>query len=248
MKKNISGVYVITNKINNKKYIGSSKNISYRYDVHFSKLRNNKHKNQHLQNAVNKYGIENFIFEILEIVDDARLLFKEQQYINKYNWDMLYNKTKIAGSGGGDIRRKKLYLIDLSGNIVNKFRSGIELSKFLNYSRGIEYNKINTHSIKRKKYRIVTPDFYEKNIDIIKSWKHYSCETTHRKKEFKQKKFIVFNDKKVYKFNTYRGVSKILNITYQRVSQIYKLLEKSPDKKYFHKKSGFYLASIKKNL
>jgi group I intron endonuclease len=248
MEKNISGVYAITNKTNNKKYVGSSKNISYRHGVHFSKLRNNKHNNQHLQNAVNKYGIENFIFEILEIVDDGRLLFKEQQYINKYSWDMLYNKTKIAGSGGGDIRRKKLYLIDLLGNIVNKFRSGVELSKYLNYCRGIEYNKINTDSIKRKKYRIVTPEFYENNIDIIKSWKHYSCESTHRTKEFKEKKFIVFNNKQIHKFNTYKGIASMLNITHQRVSQIYKLLEKSSNEKYFHKNSGFYLASVKKKL
>jgi len=36
---------------------------------HFSKLRCNKHVNQHLQNAWNKYGKESFEFEVLETVE-----------------------------------------------------------------------------------------------------------------------------------------------------------------------------------
>ena len=247
MIKNISGIYCIKNKINKKKYIGSSKNISYRYGRHFSNLRRNKHKNKHLQNAVNKYGIENFSFEIIEIVKNNNLIIREQFYINNTKWEMLYNTTKIAGSGGGDIRRKKLYMLDLEGNILKKFSSGVELAKFLNLKL-LNYKNINTKSINKKKYRVVTPEFYNKNIKEIKSWKPYSCKSRYRTKEFKKDKFIIYNNNEKYTFNTFYGIAKKLNISFQRVSQIYKFINSSNKKNFFHKKSGFFVAYIKKKV
>lgn len=68
-KNKINGVYQITNKINGKFYIGSSMNILDRWDCHKARLKVNKHKNAHLQNSVNKYGIENFEFSIIERFD-----------------------------------------------------------------------------------------------------------------------------------------------------------------------------------
>lgn len=243
MDKKISGIYSITNKINGKKYIGSSKNIPNRYGNHLSLLRNNTHRNKHLQNVANKYGIENLIFEIIELVDNNQLLFREQLYINKYKCDMLYNKTKIAGSSGANINKKKLYVIDLEGNIIKRFSSGIDVAKFLNM-KNIEYSKINTKSIKRKKYRLVTPEFYNDNIDEIKSWRSYSNIQKHKKIQFKFKKYVIYNGKERYQFNTFREISKFLKITHQRVSQIYKLIDNSNNRKFFHKKSGFYLAYV----
>lgn len=77
----ISGVYKITNKINNKFYIGSSNDIiNTRWKWHKSCLKNNTHTNIHLQRAYNKYGNENFIYEIIEETLDAKN--KEQYYID----------------------------------------------------------------------------------------------------------------------------------------------------------------------
>ena len=61
-----SGIYVIVNLVNNKFYIGRTKNFNNRKTQHFSKLRLNKHGNKYLQNAYNKYGEDNFIFLIYE--------------------------------------------------------------------------------------------------------------------------------------------------------------------------------------
>ena len=63
------GIYKITNKQNDKFYIGSSTNIEMRWYAHKSYLRRNVHANQHLQNAWNKYGEDNFIFSILPKVN-----------------------------------------------------------------------------------------------------------------------------------------------------------------------------------
>lgn len=69
--KKISGIYQIRNLINNKVYIGRTGCFYLRYYAH---LRSFKHRdkneiNNHLLNAINKYGINNFSFEILEICD-----------------------------------------------------------------------------------------------------------------------------------------------------------------------------------
>jgi group I intron endonuclease len=57
--------------------------------VHQSNLRNNKHKNQYLQNAWNKYGETAFVFGIIEYFNQDVLIEKEQYYIDitpkKYN-------------------------------------------------------------------------------------------------------------------------------------------------------------------
>ena len=64
----IAGIYIITNKITGKIYIGSSHNLLKRKNNHFTNLKNKKHQNFYLQNAWNKYGEQTFEWEIVEIV------------------------------------------------------------------------------------------------------------------------------------------------------------------------------------
>lgn len=61
-----SGIYLIENVINNKKYVGQSLNVAYRISKHKCCLRKNTHENQYLQRSFVKYGEENFQFTILE--------------------------------------------------------------------------------------------------------------------------------------------------------------------------------------
>jgi group I intron endonuclease len=79
---NNSGVYKITCVINNKIYIGSSKNISKRWKVHVNQLDSNNHINEFLQNSWNKYGECNFVFEILENCEEDSLLSREQYWMD----------------------------------------------------------------------------------------------------------------------------------------------------------------------
>lgn len=106
---NISGIYMIYNKINNKIYIGSAANLQKRKDHHLSLLRNKKHDSKHLQRAWNKYGEENFIFYVLDIIDTPSLSIREQYYLDTLlfaNSDSLkfknlgYNKAKNAERSG----------------------------------------------------------------------------------------------------------------------------------------------------
>ncbi|MDK2600541.1 NUMOD3 domain-containing DNA-binding protein [Bacillus stercoris] len=94
-----SGVYKITNIVTGKYYIGSSYNCEERWKGHLKGLRNSKHVNNHLQHAFDKYGIDNFTFEIIHAlpVDEAR--DKEQWYIDNF-YDEMHNISRTAYDGG----------------------------------------------------------------------------------------------------------------------------------------------------
>ena len=66
----ISGIYKIINKINGKYYVGSSVNIkdypNNRWSRHIADLNANRHHNDYLQRAWNKYGQDAFEFIIIE--------------------------------------------------------------------------------------------------------------------------------------------------------------------------------------
>jgi len=78
-----SGIYLIENLQNNKKYIGSSKNIEQRFRAHKSLLNRNKHSNNHLQNAWNKYSNNSFSFSIYK--ETVNLLEEETSAIASFN-------------------------------------------------------------------------------------------------------------------------------------------------------------------
>lgn len=94
-----TGIYKIKNIINNDCYIGSAKDINRRWQRHKSALKHNHHENIHLQRAWNKYGEENFIFEIIEECDINDLLIIEQKYLDL---NPEYNIGK-SSSGGDNI-------------------------------------------------------------------------------------------------------------------------------------------------
>lgn len=98
----ICGIYQIINKINNKIYIGSSIDVEQRWNTHKRELRSKKHHNKNLQNAWHEYGEENFVFEIIELVEDTnQLIDKEQYYIDSTKCcdsDIGYNVSPTAGN------------------------------------------------------------------------------------------------------------------------------------------------------
>lgn len=99
----ICGVYKIENLINGKVYVGKSKNIGIRWSEHRSELNSGNHINAHLQSAWNKYGEDNFRFDVLyEAIDEEDALEQEEFYIAKYEADnglFGYNLTKGGQTG-----------------------------------------------------------------------------------------------------------------------------------------------------
>ena len=77
-------VYSFTNKINNKKYIGSTSNLSRRKKEHIqaSYLQSCNSYNYPLQKAIRKYGTENFHFSIIDKAQD-KAFFERKNYERK---------------------------------------------------------------------------------------------------------------------------------------------------------------------
>ncbi len=98
-------IYKITNVINGKMYIGSTKNFSTRKTMHLCKLRNNKHANAKLQASYNKHGEDSFVFEILETCDIFDLQKLEQMWLDNLFSSLddneIYNLARYACSPKG---------------------------------------------------------------------------------------------------------------------------------------------------
>lgn len=95
-----TAIYKITNSINGKIYIGSSKNFYSRYLAHKSK----KNINTYLGRAFRKYGFENFIFEVLESPEIVDLIKREQfwmDFYKSYDKSIGYNSRPTAESNLG---------------------------------------------------------------------------------------------------------------------------------------------------
>jgi len=94
-------LYLIRNLVNNKCYVGQTreKYEGQRKRQHFYCLRTCTHQNPYLQSAFNKYGPENFQFEVIEVVESLeRLNQLEKMWIDFYkSLDRSYNLR-----GGGD--------------------------------------------------------------------------------------------------------------------------------------------------
>lgn len=119
------GIYMIMNLVNGKFYIGSSYNINNRWNNHKACLRTNNHPSKYLQRAYNKYGEENFIFEILENCLEEKLLEREQIWLDfhhVYNKDIGYNNLKNAKSCIGRIP-SEIHKKRISEALTNRYKN-----------------------------------------------------------------------------------------------------------------------------
>ena len=116
------GIYKIENLLNNKVYIGQSIHIERRWQEHCSKASQSL-----ISKAIQKYGKENFSFQIIEEVDDITLLTKlETKYIkifnslvpNGYNV-VLEDQSEKHNFYNYDLEIFKSIIADIKNNVLN---------------------------------------------------------------------------------------------------------------------------------
>lgn len=102
-------IYKITNKINGKLYIGktSLSKIEERMAQHIRDSRKIRCEKRPLYDAFNKYGIENFVIEEIEKVDNDEIACERERYwINKLRTYVGFeDSTGYNATLGGDSRR-----------------------------------------------------------------------------------------------------------------------------------------------
>ncbi|WP_405286429.1 GIY-YIG nuclease family protein [Methanobrevibacter sp.] len=96
----VCGIYMLTNKLNGKSYIGASVNITNRWYAH-----KNKARNARIAKLVTNVGKENFSFSVLEECPLDELDDKEKYYIDLYdtlvpNGYNVHHGGKIENSTG----------------------------------------------------------------------------------------------------------------------------------------------------
>lgn len=156
----ITGIYEITNLVNNKKYIGQSKKVPGRWNDHIriAFIDQNLLKNKTdirdyklpIHNAMRKYGVENFSFRILEFCEQDDLNIREQFWIEKLKTnqpDYGYNLTpggqknfQVNGERHGMAKLTQAQVDDIIMMLQDKKDNNEILSKYPFISRGMIAN------------------------------------------------------------------------------------------------------------
>lgn len=110
-----AGLYMITCMATNRFYIGQSDCLLYRLGRHGNDLFKNTHTDcPEMQKDFNTHGPQSFRFEALQVGNsqlnnkDYRLK-REQEELEKYPADRLYNKPKPEGAPVGFVQRVRIH-------------------------------------------------------------------------------------------------------------------------------------------
>lgn len=149
MKKlNISCIYKITNTVNNKIYVGQTKNFNRRIEEYKHKSKNITKKSKYrIMLEIEKYGFHNFKFSVLERVDDISILDEREIYwiskLDSRNPDIGYNSK----TGGKSCGKMTDYSKALMSESSRAFRHSDETKK-------------------KKSIPIIAIHFTDQNVDI----------------------------------------------------------------------------------
>lgn len=197
----MKGIYKITNIINKKIYIGQSINIEQRWKQHQTRPFQNRQndKNNYLYKAIRKYGLNNFLFEVIEECDD--LDSREIYWIKYYqsnNPSYGYNCTS-GGQHSAPIKiiqetAKEIQFLLINTNltqqqIANKFNVSQRLISYINNGE-LWLSKELSYPLRKNKNKL-------KNNKVIHP-KARKCERPERetlKKEIREFSFVQLSKK-----------------------------------------------------
>lgn len=109
----VPGIYRIYSTIDDRCYIGSSKNLYSRTSSHKSQLEKNKHHNSKLQNFANKYGCDKLEVEVIVLCKEYELCEMEDYFRRAYNsfdegFDLLESSYRPSGFKWTETQKLKL--------------------------------------------------------------------------------------------------------------------------------------------
>ena len=175
-------IYLITNKLNNKKYVGQTKSsIGYkkRFSDHCSEAKYSYGKCA-LHNAIIKYGKDNFIVELIEDnIEEKDIDNLEKYYIAYYNTfienNQGYNMT-YGGQGVHGYKHSKDTLLKISSSSKN-YWINLKLNDIEKYNSLCEVRSKNLKGIKKSEetkllLSIQAKNRFKNNPGTFKGKKH----------------------------------------------------------------------------
>lgn len=234
-----SGIYKMTCVGNGKVYIGASKDIRMRWHGHLHRFKTKRHT-PYLLESLELYGVESFVFEILEHCEITQLAEKEQYWADKYKsegYEMFNYKKEMTKPTKGlplsENHRKKL--IDhnkKNGNInQNTYRVYNEehsihikkdqLQEYLDkgYKKGLHPRDIEKISHTQKKIGRKMTEYNK--MRLKEAFKPPSQETKSKMSETRTKllgiKVICLDNGEI--FDSYTLAAKKYNTSYNLIKQ-----------------------------
>lgn len=166
-------IYKITNKINNKSYIGCTINkIEKRFEEHIYRCFKTD-INTKLYNSIRKYGIENFTIELLEICDINVIYNKEREYIVKFNT----YENGLNSTFGGEGCLGYVHSNEIRKKISRALKNG-------NSHKGKTYDELygKNKEEEKEKRRVSVKKYWESLTDEEKNERSKKIKETLRKK------------------------------------------------------------------
>ena len=180
------GIYKIENLINGKVYIGQSTDIKERWGAHRRVITKKDsgdevRRKYPLYQAFEKYGLDNFSFEIIEECSIEELNDKEQFYIKSYNSYINFNNSNgynltLGGDGNQKTTEEKIL------NIVKLWEEGKttgEIMSILQIEKHaiIKYLKLfsSTYTVEESDFRgrVNAGISHRKKIDCYDLWGNF---------------------------------------------------------------------------
>lgn len=161
-------IYKITNLINGKVYIGqTTQEPQKRWIAHQSSSKRSGNCKK-LYRAMNKYGNENFSFEVLEVIEDSRDL-QSKLNTSEINWilnfDSVVNGYNISKGGQGCRNSDQLILeTDQDGNLIEVWQPRENVSAG-NIVSSHKHNRLNVKHF--TKYESVNFDWKKQIVEDI---------------------------------------------------------------------------------
>lgn len=160
-------IYKIINDINGKIYIGKTEqfNPNHRWKEHLREYKKERCEKRPIYEAMKKYGVEHFHFEVIEETDNSEE--REKYWINELRTYIGFDDCNgYNATLGGDGKKFKKYKMDI---IINLYKQGYncsEISKIINLDRTYVALLLKNNGIKVAK----TTDMYSKQvcqIDVV---------------------------------------------------------------------------------
>lgn len=161
-------IYTVLNKQNGKIYVGKTKNYRKRVNQHLSAARRGGAGSFYLHRAINKYGVDNFTFNILQSFENEEDCFSAEKYWISYfgssDSDLGYNLT-IGGEGATGSKRSEETKQKLRNSKLGKKRSEEDKAKISLGRMGIIFSESHKNAMsksRQNKYVGKDNNFYGK--------------------------------------------------------------------------------------
>ena len=192
------GIYLITNKINGKRYIGQSRHLIKRWNQHKSESR----KDAPLcivDKAMKKYGIENFDFNIILECEIDMLDKWETDMINLYDC-VIPKGYNVNPTGRGLSDSTRIFLSNRMKN-NNPMKNPEVINKVRERLTGTHHNRVTDYQ-KRVTSERMKSNNPMKNPEVVKKVLKTKKE---REKEIVTKEYVMAHSKwkNIYQFSSY---------------------------------------------